>query len=152
MKLKSGIVIAMAAVLLISIASIIALPRIEYRPSNAITFSDNYLALLMTDKTDEAYSLTEKNAIVGVTLEEFRDKVRRECVCHGVSREHKITLHYIFPRQTYGNRLRRLVYGRNPDMDRISIDYHVDGVPFEITVASRRNGKFAVVNFQAHAE
>lgn len=152
MKLKSILIAAAVFIVLSTITAYIALTRIEYAPSDAIAFSNRYLTLLMEGNTAEAYILTEKNSVTGITFAAFRDKINKECTRHGVITGEKIVLTHTSPRQTYGNRLRRLIQGRNPDIDSISIDYHVGDVPFGIRLTSRGNGKFAVINFQTHAE
>lgn len=152
MKLKSILIAATAFISLFAITAYIALTRIEYTPSDAVAFSNRYLALLMEGNAAEAYKLTEKNSVTGLTFDAFRVKINRECTRYEIITGKTIVLTHIFPRQTYGNRLRRLVHGRNPDMESISVDYHIGGVPFEIRLTSRGNGKFAVINFQTHAE
>ena len=152
MKLKSTIIVSVISVSALIIIAFTALTRIEYVPADAVSFSNRYLSLLMEGNATAAYKLTEKNEGTGRTIDAFRDKIRRECTRHGVVQGKKIVFSYVFPRQTYGNRLRRYLHGRNPDMETISIDYHVGGVPLEIRLSSHGNGKYAVIYFQSHAE
>jgi len=132
--------------------SFYALRNIQHEPVTAMSTSREFLNLMMADKLEQAYSLTNKNTIVGTTVEDFKRKVYKEWTRHGGNPGCKITLGNIFPKQSWGNRLRRYLKGGTGEMNWIYVNYYVCRIPFGITLKSDHNGDWRVTNFQSHAE
>ena len=55
------------------------------------------------------------------------------------------------PLQSYGNRLRRWLEGREADPQEMWLEFSIDGMPFEVREARRDGGAWKVDFFQAHA-
>lgn len=128
------------------------LKNIQHKPIEAISISNNFLNLILTGRLEEAYSLTNKNAIIGTSLAIFKNKVDKEWIRHAGNVNCEYKLGYIFPKQSYGNRLHRYLKGNKVDLDRIYMNYNVCAHPLGITLNSNNNGDWKVINFQTHAE
>ncbi|TGM58829.1 sugar:proton symporter [Leptospira adleri] len=127
------------------------LKNVEYKPKDPLELANRFLNLLITKNLEEAYSFTNENAIVGTSFEGFQKKADREIGKGDLSRC-DLSISDYYPKQSYGNRLRRL-WNRSPtEVDQFNIEYDPCGIPFRISLRLNRNGEWKVVNFQSHAE
>ncbi|MBM9502294.1 sugar:proton symporter [Leptospira sp. 201903071] len=127
------------------------LKNVEYEPKDAILVSDRFLELLIVKKLEEAFTLTNENAIVGTSFERFQKKVGKELGNGDLTAcDLSVTGHY--PKQSYGNRIRRYWNQNGVEVDPFNVEYDPCGIPFRISLRFNRNGEWKVVNFQSHAE
>jgi hypothetical protein len=108
--------------------------------------------LLVARELSAAHNLTVKSAAVGRTLEEFAARVERNG-CGGSSDRtmgRTMGIAYTYPPQTNGNLLRRRLAGRQAEQTPLSVEI-TGGCPFEVRVARKLSGGWAVVYFQTHA-
>ncbi|EMO20916.1 hypothetical protein LEP1GSC168_0473 [Leptospira santarosai str. HAI134] len=128
----------------------VALKNIQYKPTEAMSVSDDFLNRIATNKLDQAYALTNENAIVGTTFDQFQTNVRREWWIRDNS-NCDFEIKSIFPEQSYGNRLRRyLKNGKHIEPALLIFGYEPCG-DFQILLRQNRNGQWKVVNFQRRA-
>ncbi|QDK24913.1 hypothetical protein [Leptospira weilii] len=133
--------------------SFYALKYIQYEPIEAMSVSNNFLNLMMTNKLDQAYALTNENAIVGTTFDRFQIKVRQELDTDFLKNKNcDFEIKAVNPKQTYRTRLSRYLNGSKAEADLLNVEYYPCEVPFQISLRLNRNGNWKVINFQSHAD
>ncbi len=136
----------------IFLISFYTLKNIQYVPVKAVSISRNFLNLMKAGQLEQAYSLTERNAIIGTSFSQFQNKVYKEWTRHGGRENCDVEIDRIFPKQSYGNRLSRYLNRKKVEPDWLYVNYHAGGMPFGIKLISDSNGNWEIVNFESHAE
>jgi hypothetical protein len=144
-------ILAAALVLcLLSVAAFTVLSHWTYVPPEALATSRRFVDLAKRRQLSEAYSLTDQGRDVGLTLQDFDTRIRQQLGTDSLPLDAPVEMIGVRSGpQSYGNRLRRWLFGRTVDPDYISIDYFVS-VPFEVRLRSHA-GQWRVVFFQSHA-
>ncbi|WP_154667975.1 hypothetical protein [Pseudoduganella violaceinigra] len=90
--------------------------KAAYGQPEAISVAKTFLLRLQSGDFESAHELTTKKGYVGKTAAELREFSQRHTCFSGrfVS---------TFPRQTNGNRLRRLFRGQDVDMDEVNVEF-----------------------------
>jgi hypothetical protein len=141
-----------AALVVLMLALAAAATRIQYIPSEAVGLSKVFVELIRVGELQKAHDLTVKDGGVGRDLTEFIDKVRRQWPGRdGDARPGVAQVRGVWPFQSYGNRLRRLISGAPAGHGETRVDFSVDGVPFEVRVIHRGDQGWRVRYFQSHA-
>ncbi len=133
------------------LASFYSLKNVEYIPKDGRSVSDRFLKSLATNRLEEAYTLTNENAIVGTSFERFQKKVGKE-LGQGRLTDCDLSISDSYPKQSYGNRFRRFWNRSSVEVDPLHVEYDPCGIPFRISLRLNRSGEWKVVNFQSHAE
>jgi hypothetical protein len=141
-----------AAVLgiLLAIGAGYVLSHWRYVPPEPLAISQTFIDLVQAGDLSAAYLLTDQRGGVGATFAAFDANIRHQLGIDSLP-SHRPTqmIGVVSGPQTYGNRVRRWLLGRELDPDQISIDYWV-GLPFEIRLAIYE-GNWRIVFFQSHA-
>ncbi len=128
----------------------------QYVPPEIVPLSNQFLNFLQKGDYFSAFEMTQKNWYIGADLEKFRKATDRE-LGPDPGRIDSISINYVFPKQTYGNRWRRQLRGQNPELDQISVDYSLSSnkyggfALFEVRFKRTSENKWKISYFQAHA-
>ena len=117
------------------------------RPERAIRAAQNFVDCLRSHEWERAYELTNRQSDVGKNLGEFQGIVHQQWPGAPPAPAQFLAVR---PFQSYGNRLRRWVHGQEMDPQEVSLEFSVDGVPFEVR-ETRVGGEWKVNYFQSHA-
>jgi hypothetical protein len=105
--------------------------------------SEQFVGLLRAEDYSRAYELTMKDRMWGLQGEGFEAYAKRQ-VCGN------LVVTGVFPHQSNGNRLRRIINGQPVDMESVNIQY--DGTcPFRVTLRRNAAGEWKVFMFGSHA-
>ena len=121
---------------------------VPIRPERAIRTAQNFVDRLRSHDWEQAYELTTRQSDVGKSLGEFQGIVRRQW-----PEAPPASMRFLAARpfQSYGNRLRRWVHGQEIDPKEMSLEFSIDGLPFEVREKRVGRGEWKVSYFQSHA-
>ena len=88
----------------------------QYGQSEAVSIAQAFLSRLDSGDFEGAFAFTTKSGFVGKTPAELRTFAHRHTCWNG-------QFAWTSPPQTNGNRLRRLFYGQQIDMDEIHVEF-----------------------------
>ena len=88
----------------------------QYGQPEAVFIAQAFLSRLQSGDFEGAFALTTKSGFVGKTPADLRAFAQRHTCVNG-------RLVWTFPPQTNGNRLRRLFYGREIEMDEVYVEF-----------------------------
>lgn len=116
-------------------------------PEKAMSRATAFLTFMIQDEAEKAWELTDKK----LPLSAFNEMVEREWKKHGGRKgDLRFSFTNAFPFQSCGNRWSRRLRGK-VEMDTISLDFLVQGHPFEVRLRSDQDGEWTVIYFQIHA-
>jgi len=145
---------AMTAALMIAAALVYLMTSVPYRPPEAVRRAEEFVSAIVSAEMERAYTLTSREAPFGNSFQEFVAAVDAEI---GAREIVSIRVRDAWPFQSYGNRLRRWLTGRQVEMPEISVDFLLETdaegslLPFEVRQTYLGNGTWAVTYFQVHA-
>ncbi len=127
----------------------IVFSRNLYTPPGAIRVSEEFVQRLSSNQLEAAYELTEKNQLVGENFADFKIKVSRNWYSALKMKPALVGSH---PPQSYGNRWKRWLQGREVEMPEVTIQYLVNGIPnFKVRLVYLGNQQWRVMDFQSTA-
>ncbi len=124
------------------------LRMISAQPRSAIKTAQSFVDGLRDGKLQQAYQLTTRRDEVGGSLAEFQAVVRQQWPATAPA---SVRFKEARPFQSYGNRLRRWLHGREADPPQLWLEFSVDGVPFTVREARAGGGEWKVDYFESHA-
>ncbi len=124
------------------------LRMIPAQPSSAIGTAQSFVEGLRDGKFQQVYPLTTRRGEVGGNLAEFQAVVRQQWPATAPA---SVRFEAVRPSQSYGNRLRRWLYGRDADPPQLWLEFSVDGVPFTVREMRGDGGEWKVDYFESHA-
>lgn len=135
----------LAALALVASAAILGIwwARSAHTPADAIEVAQDFLRKLEAQQFSQAFELTVKQGYVGQTPEELRDIAKRElCRIDGLA--------YTAPFQSNGNRIRRLIAGREVDMPQVQVEFTGQCL-LGVAVRKTSDNTWRVFRFARHA-
>ncbi|MDR2188569.1 MAG: hypothetical protein LBE62_11045 [Azonexus sp.] len=117
--------------------------KAEHTPTAAIQAAESFLKLRDARQFAQAFDLTVKQGYVGLTPDELRAISDRECKATKFMRTH--------PHQSNGNRLRRLIFGREIDMPEVHVEFVNSPCLLRVTVRKTETNTWRVFYFAGHA-
>jgi hypothetical protein len=133
-----------------AIASLMLAPAIwwlksAHTPAAAIQTAQSFLEKMTAGQFEQAFELTAKQGDVGRTPDELQALSQsRQATCLSGR------LAYTFPFQSNGNRLRRLLSGREVDMPEVHVEF-TGACLLRVTVRKTAANTWRVVYFGSHA-
>ena len=124
------------------------LGMIPARPSSAVRTAQSFVDGLRDSKLQQAYQLTTRRGEVGGSLAEFQAVVRQQWPATAPA---FVRFKEARPFQSYGNRLRRWLHGREADPPQLWLEFSVGGVPFTVREIHGLDGEWKVDYFESHA-
>jgi hypothetical protein len=115
----------------------------EHTPAVAMQVAQDFLQKLEAQQFSQAFELTVKQGYVGQTPDELRAISKRE-LCR-LDR-----LAYTFPFQSNGNRIRRLMSGREVDMPQVQVEFTGQCL-VSVVVRKTAGNTWRVFRFARHA-
>ncbi|MES2934547.1 MAG: hypothetical protein V4805_13785 [Pseudomonadota bacterium] len=115
----------------------------EYTPVEPIRVAQEFLQKLKEEQFAQAFELTVKHGYVGRTPAELQE-ISQGQLCKV---ERMVST---FPFQSNGNRLRRLVSGREIEMPQVSVEFAGDCL-LGVTVHRTKSKEWRVFGFANHA-
>ena len=116
-----------------------------HKPALAIQTAQQFLAHLQAKAFNNAYALTTHNGLVGKTALEL-ELITKQQLCS----EKPLHFAWTAPFQSKGNRLRRLLSGREVEMTEVIVELENSGCLMSFTLR-RTNDDWKVISFQSHA-
>ena len=134
----------MAAAIALPLLAVLAVwLKSAHTPAEAIRVAEEFLQKLEAKQFEQAFELTVKQGYVGKTPSELQSISNRE-LC---KIERRVST---FPFQSNGNRLRRLVSGKEVDMPQIQVEFS-GACLFGVAVHRTVGGTWRVFRFASHA-
>ena len=121
---------------------------IPAQPGSAIGTAQSFVDCLRVREVTHAYQLTTQRGEVGRSLAEFQAVVRQQWPATTPA---SVRFEAVHPFQSYGNRLRRWLHGREADPPQLWLEFSVDGVPFTVRETRVNKGEWKVDYFESHA-
>lgn len=117
--------------------------KAEYGQPEPVSMAKNFLSRLQSGDLEGAFELTTKSGYVGKSPADLRAFSQRHTCFSGrfVS---------TFPKQTNGNRLRRLFRGQNVDMDEVDVEFE-GACLLSVRLRRTSGGGWRVFYFASHA-
>lgn len=139
---KRSLLVALA---LLAPAVVVAIwwAKSEHTPVAAKRVAQAFLERLEAEQFSQAFELTVKQGYVGQTPDELRAISSREFCPNS-------RFAYTFPLQSNGNRLRRLLYGREVDMPQVVVEY-AGTCLLSVVVHKTAGNTWRVFRFARHA-
>lgn len=144
MKLKFGprTLLACFALVLVMIGFFIW-AKAEYGQPGPVSVAKAFLSRMQSGDVERAFELTTKSGYVGTSPAGLREFAQRHtCVSGRFVRT--------FPKQTNGNRLRRLFRGQNVDMDEVYVEFE-GACLLSVRLHRTSDGGWRVFYFASHA-
>jgi hypothetical protein len=118
--------------------------KAEHRPDEAIEVATSFLQHVEAKRFAQAHELTTKSAIVGRTPEDLRSSGSRE-VCHTDRSA------WSSPTQSNGNRLRRILAGREVEPPEVRVEFEGHACLLGVFLRLDDVGRWRVSRVASHA-
>ena len=116
-----------------------------HKPAQAIQTAQEFLGHLQAKAFNNAYALTMRSNLVGKTALEL-ELITKQQLCS----EKPLLFAWTAPFQSNGNRLRRLLSGREVEMSEVIVELENSGCLMSFTLR-RINDDWKVISFHSHA-
>ena len=144
-KIKAKRIIIFATLLLaISLLASFWL-KSAHRPAQAIQTAQQFLAHLQAKAFNNAHVLSIQNGLVGKTALQL-ETISKQQLCS----EKPLHFTWFAPTQSNGNRLRRMILGREVEMPEVIVELENSECLMSFTL-HHSNGDWKVISFQSHA-
>ena len=117
----------------------------QHQSSTAIYTAKQFIQHLQAKQFNQAFILVKQPSLAGTNQQAFEDIAKKQlgdCTLNKLSS--------VFPFQSNGNRLRRLLTGKPIEMAEITVDF-AGSCLFSVTLHHHENGQWQVFKFQSHA-
>lgn len=106
-------------------------------------FAGNFVRLVVNNQLEEAYEMTSRTRFTGLNYEEFKERLEEELP------KSSYKVHYTYPKQTNGNRLRRLIKRRPVDPSQVSVEFEFPLL--RVDVCRMNDNQWKICRFNTHA-
>lgn len=119
--------------------------KLPYNYASQKHVAEKFVQLFFNNELEQAYGLILKNHFTAKDFNEFKKRAKTE-----IREQDNYKILYAYPKQTNGNRLRRLIKGERVDEPRVSIEFD-SGVLFRVVVCKLGDNQWKVCRFDSHA-
>ena len=128
-----------------------------YVPGDVVQVARTFLGELEHQESSAAFQMTDRSAFK--TESQFQERVSSQLGRHlSPGFITRAEFREVRPRQSWGNRLRRIFFSRRVDPEKYQVDFLITEtgsgscvLPFEVRLAMNSSGTWKVVYFQSHA-